>query len=230
MRILASAFIAFLMLVGGTSCQPGEKPTVTGNNNGHDFVDLGLPSGRLWATCNLGAAKPEENGIYVAWGEKVSKESYSWKNYAMSCGSGSIVKVSKYCTNKMHGECDNLTVLDAADDAATALWGKGWRTPTREEWEELAKNCEWKRVKNYNGTGIDYKMGTSKKNGNIILLPFSGYYSDDSFLNSDGMYWTSTLHESVSREAYSARVIASSINCHGVNRKQGLSVRAVVAE
>lgn len=228
MRKLASAFIAFLMFVCGTGCETAEKPTVSGNNGGHDYVDLGLPSGRLWATSNLGAAKPEDNGIYLAWGETTAKTSYFWKNYKLFCGTESRVKVSKYCTNKSYGECDGLTVLEAADDAATAQWGNGWRTPTRKEWEELVSNCDWKWVKNYNGTGIDYKLGISKKNGNIILFPFSGYYSDDTYINSSGNYWTADLHESNSREASAVLVLAGSITCHGINRKQGAAIRAVI--
>ena len=102
----------------------------------HGYVDLGLPSGLLWATCNEGADSPEEYGGYFAWGETETKDTYSWNNYAH----GAENALTKYCTLSSHGNngfTDNLTTLDSGDDAATVLWGADWRIPTKAEWRSF---------------------------------------------------------------------------------------------
>ena len=93
----------------------------------HGYVDLGLPSGLLWATCNVGADSPEEYGDYFSWAETETKTDYSWGTY----GYGTEGNTSKY------NRADGLTTLDSGDDAATVLWGADWRIPTKAEWEEL---------------------------------------------------------------------------------------------
>ena len=92
--------------------------TGTGTANGHEWVDLGLPSGTKWATCNVGATKPEEYGNYYAWGETETKTTYNWSTYKWC--NGSAETQTKYCTNSDYGTVDNKTVLDLEDDAARA--------------------------------------------------------------------------------------------------------------
>lgn len=230
MKSLATAFIALTMVVCGSSCSTPNEPTVSGQQDGHDYVDLGLPSGKLWATANVGANRPDDNGSYFAWGETAPKQNYEWTTYQLCNGSDSQTKVNKYCVNDRKGEVDNKIALEATDDAATANWGGQWSTPSREDWEELVNACDWEWVKNYNGTGLDVKMGRSKANGNKILLPFSGYYSGEKFVKNEGMYWTSTLYETNSHQAYDARVLTHNINCNNVNRKLGMAVRAVISK
>ncbi|MCQ2224962.1 MAG: fibrobacter succinogenes major paralogous domain-containing protein [Paludibacteraceae bacterium] len=228
MKNLVNALVAGLVIASGSSsCSVPFSPTVSGESNGHEFVDLELPSGRIWATYNLGAAKPEENGAHYAWGETSPKSSFDWENYQLGNGSDSKTKVTKYCVNDRKGEVDNKKVLEPTDDAATAAWGGDWRIPTLADWNELEDACEWHCVRNYNGTGLDVKIGTSKKNGNSILFPFAGYYTGGKLIEGEGFYWTSTLYEENSLQAYSARVLTGNINTNNNFRKLGNSIRAV---
>ena len=101
------------------------------NYNGHEYVDLGLPSGLKWATCNVGASSPEVYGGYYAWGETEEKSSYSWSTYKWC--NGSYDTMTKYCTSSSYGTVDNKTTLDPQDDVAHVKWGGRWRMPTLEE-------------------------------------------------------------------------------------------------
>ncbi|MBP5713472.1 MAG: leucine-rich repeat domain-containing protein [Prevotella sp.] len=137
--------------------------------NGHEYIDLGLPSGNLWATCNVGANSKEESGYYFAFGETEPKELYLWSNYKYA--NGSKTTITKYCSSSDYGTVDNKTKLDNEDDAAFVNWGSAWHTPTREEGEELVNSCSWTwmQVNGRNG----YKV--TGPNGNSIFLPASGY-------------------------------------------------------
>ena len=106
--------------------------------NGHEFVDLGLPSGTLWATCNIGADTPEDYGDYFAWGETEPKEIYDWKSYKYGRFLNERYELNKYCTDSVYGLdgfVDNLTILEPVDDVVRIYWGADWRMPTIEEWE-----------------------------------------------------------------------------------------------
>ena len=108
----------------------------------HEWVDLGLPSGTLWATCNVGASNPEELGSYFAWGETATKDFYEWSTYKWC--NGSETTMTKYCTNSDYGNdgfVDNKTELDFEDDAAYVNWGPSWRIPSYEQFEELCTSC-----------------------------------------------------------------------------------------
>ena len=158
---------------------------------GHEFVDLGLPSGTLWATCNVGAVKPEDRGEYYAWGETWQKRTYNKDNYRY-IKDGNTHKLSKYCTDENYGYkrySDFVTTLETCDDAATAKWGENWHTPTIEQWEELMAKCIW------TWTSDGFKIVGS--NGNSILLPLAGKRSDGDpeFVGTRGYYWSSSLYE-----------------------------------
>ena len=109
--------------------------TLEGSSGGdYDYVDLGLPSGILWATCNVGATVPEDYGDYFAWGETESKTNYGWNTYQYCMGNLSLL--TKYCNNSSYGYngfTDNLTILEPSDDATTVNLGADWRMPTKEE-------------------------------------------------------------------------------------------------
>ena len=172
----------------------GEKPTTPNYTliNGHKFIDLGLPSGLLWAKTNVGASSSVDDGDYFAWGEVETKSTYSWDTYKW----GSFY--SKY------NSLDGKTTLDAKDDAATVNWGEGCRMPSREEFKELYNKCDWSWKSDYNGTGVRGYLVTGP-NGNTIFFPASGYCDDD-YLNdrgSDGNYWYSSLFSSDAYYAYS---------------------------
>lgn len=164
----------------------------------HEYVDLGLPSGTLWATCNIGADNPWDFGEYYAWGETTPKTRYSWNNYKYAAN-GDDQQLTKYCTFSaeygFNGFVDNITVLQPSDDAATANWGSEWRMPTEKEWDELKKQCEWIWTENYKGKGKNGYLVS--RNGNQIFIPAAGYrgYSFNN-ANTEGNYWTSTLYSS----------------------------------
>ena len=168
-------------------------PPTTGSANGHAWVDLGLPSGLKWATCNVGATKPEKYGNYYAWGETEPKTTYNWDTYKWCKGSSSTL--TKYNTKSSYGTVDNKTVLELADDAARANWGGAWRMPTDAEWTELLENCTWTWTSDYNGTGVKGRIVTGL-NGNSIFLPAAGERDGDDLYNagSYGDYWSSSLY------------------------------------
>jgi len=171
-----------------------EETTVSFRGRAHinDYVDLGLPSGLLWATCNVGADSPEDYGDYFAWGETTPKDTYNWSTY-QHCN-GSYTTLTKYCTNAdfgNNGYVDNLTTLLPEDDAATANWGPDWRMPTEEEWEELLDNTT---VTWTTQNGVNGRLFTAT-NGNSIFLPAAGGYTNSGLVDtdSDGAYWSSSL-------------------------------------
>ena len=149
---------------------------------GKKYVDLGLPSGTLWATCNVGADVPEEFGDYFAWGETVHKETYTQHNYKFGYGI-----YSKYNNN------DLLQILDPCDDAANVNWGADWRMPTYNELNELLNYCThtWTVL-----NGIDGRMFVGP-NGNSIFLPAAGFRFDDQdvlyYPIASGYYWSSNV-------------------------------------
>ena len=161
-----------------------------GTLNGHDWVDLGLPSGTRWATCNVGASSSEGYGNYYAWGEVAPKAIYDW-NYYRYCN-GSANTLTKYCNSPTYGSngfTDNLTVLEACDDVATANWGESWRMPTSTEMQELFENCT--------RTWTNYGLLFVGPNGNSILLPAAGHrYEIELYqVDTNGGYWTSSVGE-----------------------------------
>ena len=160
------------------------------------YVDLGLPSGTLWATCNIGADYPEDYGDYFAWGEtkgyNSGKTNFSWSTYQWC--NGSYNTLTKYNKNSGNGTVDNKTELDLEDDAAYVNWGPEWRMPSKAQFEELINSSytttEWTTLNGVKGRKI-----TSKKNGNSIFLPAAGFRYDSSLSErgSYGHYWSRTL-------------------------------------
>ena len=210
-----------------------EVDSVTFNkmmHNGHEYVDLGLPSGTLWATCNVGATKPEEYGDYFAWGETQPKETYNWSTYKWCRGSSDTQ--TKYCTDSYYGTVDNKTTLDLSDDAARANWGGSWRMPTTEEQQELINNCTWTWTWTTQNGVNGYKV-TSKSNGNSIFLPAAGC-RDDSSLNdagSYGDYWSSSLcTDDSSIGAYGLYFGSRYVDWGYSSRRYGFSVRPVCTQ
>ena len=196
--------------------------------NGHEYVDLGLPSGLLWATCNVGATKPEEKGDYFAWGETTPKETYSWDNYKWC--KGTLKTLIKYCGNSDYGNegfTDGKTVLDPDDDAAAVNWKGGWRMPTREEFEELLANTTnvWTTVNNVNGRKFTAKNGSGKS----IFLPAAGYFDNGTLKKpSEGcLYWSSSGLSSDSYDAFYRNLTKSIVNGSQTYRCFGFSVRPV---
>lgn len=170
-----------------------EKNKKSNTINGHEYVDLGLPSGLKWATCNVGANKPEEYGDYFAWGETEAKQEYIIENYKN-------VRVIRKKGFLGIGEKEELEYIIGFDisgnpqyDVARKNWGGSWRMPTKAELEELKKNCRWEwTIQNgVNGCKV------TGPNGNSIFLPAAGFRYGTS-LRSDGYrggYWSSTPYD-----------------------------------
>ena len=185
------------------------KPSKSAAINGHGYVDLGLPSKTLWATCNVGAQKAEEYGNFYAWGETEPKNEYSWSTYTLPYekslaskpvqGDNGFKDRLTFCrlTGPYALDTETKTLLPE-DDAATINWGQKWTTPTQEQWSELCDTtlCRWTQQKK----GF---LVTSKKIGKSIFLPACGMYFEKeapkTFLNEgdsvryDGLYWSGTL-------------------------------------
>ena len=180
-------------------------------NDTREYVDLGLPSGTLWATCNVGADNPEGYGDYFAWGETVpygkedrsnthnyastgsyTKTAFSWDSYKYSTGP---YTQTKYCTNSDYGTVDNKTELDVEDDAAYANWGSGWRMPSKTQFGELT-DSSYTTITWTKQNGINGRLITSRSNGNSIFLPAAGTRgaSRIELVGSFGGYWSRTLY------------------------------------
>ncbi|MDD6781576.1 MAG: hypothetical protein PUD89_01400 [Bacteroidales bacterium] len=199
----------------------------TGIENGHEWVDLGLPSGTKWATCNVGATKPEEYGSYYAWGETETepKTTYYWSTYKWC--NGDYDTQTKYCTDSSYGTVDNKTVLELADDAARANWGGAWRMPTDAEWTELRENCTWTWTTKNGLNGYEVK---SEANGNSIFLPAAGYryYDDLGNAGYDGYYWSSSLGTDYPDYAWYVGFYSDNVGRDSNSRYYGRSVRPVL--
>ena len=194
----------------------------SGTENGHEYVDLGLSV--KWATCNVGASTPEGYGYYFAWGETQPKSTYNWSTYKW-CSGGDYKSQTKYCTRSDYGFVDNKTVLEPADDAATANWGGSWRMPTKAEQDELCNNCTWTWTTQNGVNG--YKV-TSKSNGNSIFLPAAGYRYASSLdcAGGFGYYCSSSLYSDYPNYAY-VLFLTGSVSRGSGNRYCGNSVRPV---
>lgn len=196
--------------------RPAVKKT-SGTISGHDWVDLGLPSGLKWATYNIGAYSPEDYGEYFAWGETNSKEVYDSNNCRTN--------MSEYYLNST-GIINNRGVLKSSYDVAHERWGGSWRIPTKSEFQELIDKCNWIWSSN-NG-----KMGylIVGPNNNSIFLPLAGqrYCSSLIKIEEDGYYWSSTVY-STEKEAGAWNLrFSNNIHClQWSNRLFGYSIRPV---
>ena len=211
----------------------------------HTYVDLGLSV--YWATCNIGATSPEEYGDYYAWGElgtyyqidseykSISLKSdktdgYSWYSYSYCNLSGTAL--TKYCNKGLYGNYNyadyNLT-LELKDDVANELWGGNWRIPTKQEVEELVKNCNWRWA---TINGVNGYIVTSKKAGftdKSIFLPAAGYVKSKKFKQQTkcGYYWTGTVDVVKPNRAWLLLIDELSTISDYMARCLGLTVRAV---
>jgi len=200
------------------------KAGESGTEQGHEYVDLGLPSGLKWATCNVGASQPEAYGGFYAWGETSTKEEYSWETYAY----GTSNHITKYFKT---GSAETSPTLEKTDDVASQLWGGSWRMPTAADWQELIDNCIWK-LEFRNGV---YGYRVSSKvygNTNSIFLPAMGRIVDGANIEEGcgGVYWSSTLHENYSDNAKLFNFSLRGMNLGYSERYFGEGVRAVCTE
>ena len=218
------SLFSFLLLLA--TCLVDSSAFCNCSKEDHDYVDLGLPSGTLWATCNVGASSPEEYGDYFAWGEIEPKNDYIVSTYKYCKGTFSTL--TKYCTNSSCGTVDNKTELEPSDDAATANWGSNWQMPSFEQCRELYNSSyttqTWTTM-----NGVEGRKITSKSNGNSIFLPAAGYRYDTSLggAGSYGLYWSRSLYTDTSNSAYNPLFDAGFIDTYSNSRYYGQSVRPV---
>lgn len=201
----------------------GFAATTVKSETSHEWVDLGLPSGIKWASCNIGADKATDKGYYFSWGETTTeqKSSYEWSTYTLCNGSSNTL--TRYNTSTTFGPVDGKTTLDEADDPASVHWGFPWRTPSKADFEELRSNCTWK----WNSSRQGYTV--TGKNGKSIFIPAAGYRNLNAlnFLGSYGYYWTSTLNPESPSNAYCLMFQSSSLSLGSFNRYMGRPVRPV---
>ena len=187
----------------------------------HNYVNLGLPSGTLWADCNVGASAPEGYGNYYAWGETATKTSYSWSNY-------------KYCSGSQSTTQDIGThIAGTSYDAATKNWGSDWVVPTLDQANELLSKCTVSLATVNNVKGLRFKG----PNGNTIFFPMAGYKYDSKY-SAEGTQcyiWTDTK-DIVTNVAYKSMAIylersssSAKANTTAAPRRSGVIVRAVRA-
>lgn len=195
--------LAIILMVTMVSCKKDSASDNNGGNgggnggggtNGHEYVDLGLPSGTMWATCNIGANTPQDEGDLFAWGETETKNEFIKDNYkyyvSMVSETAWLQSYMGYnfsheyqrpCYSKYDDDYVNppvAPVLDSSDDAAIVNWGNGWRIPTDDAWRELFSNCYLTPLITGAGTfkGIVF---TSIINNNTMFLPSSDYWTND---------------------------------------------------
>ena len=226
LAIICGAAGGFMFRGGGNddAVVKDKEITVAENTiNGHEYVDLGLSV--KWATCNVGASKPEEYGNHYAWGETFTKSSYTTDN--------SVTWGKKL--NDIGG--------DPQYDVARKEWGSIWRLPTKAEFEELLRNCTWTWT---TLNGINGCKVTSKKNGNSIFLPAAGWRDskkNDKIIfqpaagwrngtslygqGTYGKYWSSTPRGSNIDYAYKLNFNSGRHDTSPSGRYYGMSVRPV---
>lgn len=206
--ILVMSSLAFLAI----ACEKEDKDaitmdqankgaeTVTINGVDYEYVDMGLPTGNLWATCNLGATSPEQTGHLYAWGETKEKESYDWSHYAWS--NGDNLSFTKYCLNSVYAADEDIVdkkrELDLSDDAANTNIGNEWFVPSTTDFQELltTRNCTAKWCKLNGVGGFLFTSVRKGHEGNTIFIPLSGMLDGKGtrFAGSYGWYWCNSLY------------------------------------
>ena len=200
-----------------------------GGTGSYKAIDLGLPSGRKWASMNIGATSETEYGQYFQWGDVIGYggntgdgKQFSWSSYKYGTSSSNLTK---------YNSSDRLTTLQSDDDAAVINMGGNWRMPDIADFNEIlnSSNCTNSWVSNYNGSGISGRLFTSVRNNNTIFFPAAGYRSGSglSGLGSSGGYWSRSLGSSVGRGQYLS-FDSGGIGVYNDLRYNGFSVRGVL--
>ncbi|MDE6741321.1 MAG: T9SS type A sorting domain-containing protein [Muribaculaceae bacterium] len=224
-------FTSLLLLTLALSgyAESSTQITPDGEAAGHTYVDLGLPSGTLWATCNIAAESPYHPGQYFAWGETNPRDFFEWKDYEFF--------------EEEYSDANGHTTYSATDigrqisgtqyDAARAQWGDAWRTPTKEEWEELISSCraEYKTVTILPPKAGLYLWGP---NGNKIVLSLTVSQNSIDHCIDKGEYWTATADTEQPDGNSSAMILSFNpttliMNLKSEVRHKGFAIRPVIS-
>lgn len=222
---LKSVLTAMTLLIAlmVTGCSPEEEPNNGGGDNngggngggndntevlinGHAYVDMGLPSGLLWATCNIGAERAEEYGEYYSWGETQTKETYDdWRYKYLSMDDNDVFHLTKYCDDPScgyQGYTDTLHFLEPVDDVAAVNWGEGWHVPSFNDMVELLTHCMWSAATQDGVKGFLF----TASNGGSLFFPAAGckifqilYFNEE----GEGFYWLNQNHWNDPMKAWS---------------------------
>lgn len=184
----------------------------------NDYVDLGLPSGTLWCTHNVGTAISWKSGDFYAWGETEPKEQYGMRQYKFFDMDKGLTK---------YNETDGLTILEDEDDVVNVERGGGWRIPTSAQWQELIDNCTWE--KSYNSWQGYYFYTITGTNGKSIELPCYGFIMNASQVVTEQLYyWSRNVNNDDLSQAY---ILMSNSQCEisvsYSNKFNGMPIRAV---
>lgn len=199
-----------------------------------EFVDMGLPSGIKWATCNLGAKTPGESGFHYAWGETETKREFSLSNYYPMTKSEAIknnIDSRDILYEELDKDISGNLCYDAVCNVPTedGFIGKDCQMPTLKDWQELLKFCKWENTMQEGQTGY-IVIGLNR---NSIFLPTAGYHEDIATIGegSVGFYWTSTPSSKTPNPDYAQCVYfdinTSSLSCEDRPRWLGYSIRPV---
>lgn len=223
-----------------------------GSEKGHEWVDLGLPSGTKWATCNVGAKNPKEYGNYYAWGEVTPKDVYDWSTYKYGSNYDQLTRYNTDSVVGKNGFADGKTVLELSDDAAHFNWGGKWRMPTKTQQNELRALCYWVWTESYDGSGVKgyivYKAKAEADKGVKVfkdIPPLSSYSLNDAHIflpaasyrlggdlgnAGSGGYWSSSLNTDGPISAWSVNFYSDNVSYYYAFdlRFCGQSVRAVI--
>ena len=201
---------------------------IGGSTDKVEYVDLGLPSGNLWAKCNLGASSPEAYGDYYAWGEVEPKQEYTKSNHKWYKEGAPSQGFTKY-----NNEDGKLTLEDE-DDAVIQKLGNGWRTPTLADFRELT-NQKYTTIEKTTLNGVAGYQITSKKNKKSIFIPCAGFKNSEKpqtrFISDDEeVAVCMTNLRRIDNMVYNAWTFAfqnDRIGRYGKRRPDGISIRPV---
>ena len=215
--------------------------------NGHEYVDLGLPSGLKWATCNIGASVPEDRGDYFSWAEIETKPVYNEDTYKWGQEGQSLRYITKYTVADNQKECiwydggifmgdngDGVEHADYAsynyeDDPARQIWKGAWRTPTKEDFDELLNNTDSAWTDNYNGSGFMGYVLTSKSDATKSIFFRAAHFAFGSALYgpTTGTYWASGVNPTDCSQAWTLWFSPTVIHMSADFRMYGQPVRPV---
>ena len=200
---------------------------IGGSTDKVEYVDLGLPSGNLWAKCNLGASAPEANGDYYAWGETKPKQEYTNSNHKWYKEGAPSLGFTKYNNE------DGKLSLEDEDDAVIQKLGNGWRTPTLADFRELT-NKKYTTIEKTTLNGVAGYQITSKRNKKSIFIPFAGFKNDKpqtrEISSSESVAICMTNQRRIDNQVFNCWTFAfeqDRIRRYGKRRYDGISIRPV---